>query len=136
MAEAHTGACLCGAVRIRTTGELRGVGYCHCSMCRKQTGHVFAATNIPDADLEVTGEESVAWFESSERARRGFCRTCGSALFWKMRDSDRIAVLAGLFDAPTGLKQAGHIFVAEKGDYYDITDGLPQEPGSGLGVIT
>ncbi len=132
----QTGSCLCGAVRIRTTGDLRGVVYCHCAQCRKQTGHFFAATNLAEADLEVTGEDNVAWYESSHVARRGFCRTCGSALFWKLKGTDRIAVLAGLFDAPTGLKQAGHIFVAEKGDYYEITDGLRQEQGSGAGTIT
>ena len=34
----------------------------------------------------------------------------------------------GALDTPTGTQLAIHIFVAEKGDYYDITDGLPQNP--------
>jgi hypothetical protein len=32
----------------------------------------------------------------------------------------------GAFDDPTGATLAVHIFVAEKGDYYEIADGLPQ----------
>ena len=32
----------------------------------------------------------------------------------------------GVFDDPTGTSLCMHIFVSEKGDYYDIADGLPQ----------
>ncbi len=30
--------------------------------------------------------------------------------------------------APTGLRTAAHIFVADRGDYYEITDDLPRFP--------
>jgi hypothetical protein len=126
MSEIHTGSCLCGAVRLRTTARLRGVVYCHCSQCRKQSGHHYAATNVPDANLEVSGADKVTWYAASDFARRGFCRTCGSALFWKHNDLNYTSVMAGLFDSPTGLHGQNHIFVADKGDYYEIEDGLPQ----------
>jgi hypothetical protein len=126
MTNIHTGSCLCGAVRLTTTGNLRGVVYCHCSQCRKQTGHYFAATNVSNADLTIDGGENITWFRSSDFAERGFCRTCGSALFWKPRDGDDISVLAGLFDKPTGLKGECHIFLADKGDYYSVGDDLPK----------
>ncbi|MET0942271.1 MAG: GFA family protein [Mesorhizobium sp.] len=126
MTNIHTGSCLCGAVRLTTTGNLRGVVYCHCSQCRKQTGHYFAATNVSNADLTIDGGENITWFRSSDFAERGFCRTCGSALFWKPRDGDYISVLAGLFDKPTGLKGECHIFLADKGDYYSVGDDLPK----------
>ncbi|MEM8803579.1 MAG: GFA family protein, partial [Pseudomonadota bacterium] len=32
-------------------------------------------------------------------------------------------------DAPTGLAVAGHIFCADKGDYYEINDAVPQADG-------
>lgn len=126
MAEVHTGACLCGAVRLRTTGRLRGVVYCHCSQCRKQTGHYYAATDVTDDRLEVTGADNITWYAASDFAKRGFCRTCGSALFWKRNGSEVTSIMAGLFDSPSGLKAESHIFVADKGDYYAITDDLPQ----------
>jgi hypothetical protein len=126
MAEIHTGSCNCGAVSFRTTGKLRDVVYCHCSQCRKQTGHFYAATNVTDAALEVEGEDNITWFQSSDFARRGFCRTCGSALFWKLEGAAYTSVMAGLFDHPTGLSGACHIFVADKGDFYEIADGLPR----------
>lgn len=128
--ENHLGACLCGAVRFRTRGPLRGVVYCHCSQCRKQTGHYYAATNVSDDRLAIDGGEDLTWYAASPDARRGFCRVCGSALFWKRNGSDVTSVLAGAFDAPTGLAGAVHIFVADKGDYYRIDDGLPQFQGS------
>ncbi len=40
-----------------------------------------------------------------------------------------LAISAGSLDAPTGVVLEKHIFVAEKGDYYPIADGLPQKPG-------
>ncbi|MCB1383685.1 MAG: GFA family protein [Notoacmeibacter sp.] len=127
--DVSTGSCLCGAVRFRTRGTLRGVIYCHCSQCRKQSGHFYAATSIADAGLTVEGAEGVTWYAASDHAKRGFCRTCGSALFWKEGGSDRTSILAGAFDAPSGLHGQVHIFTADKGDYYDIDDGLPQDKG-------
>lgn len=126
MGDQHSGSCLCGAVRFRTTGALRGVIYCHCTQCRKQSGHHYASTNVADDQLTVDGGENVAWYQSSGDAKRGFCRTCGSVLFWKHRELDYTSINAGAFETPSGLNGAMHIFVADKGDYYSIDDGLPQ----------
>lgn len=126
MKDEHSGACLCGAVRFTTRGRLRGIVYCHCTQCRKQTGHFYAATNVADERLTVTGAEKLTWFHASGDARRGFCSVCGSALFWKLEDSNVTSVLAGAFDKPTGLVGEAHIFVLHKGDYYKIDDGLPR----------
>ena len=88
-----------------------------------------ASTDVPRARLTVHGEDKVSWFCSSEKVRRGFCSVCGSSLFFDPLDRakhDWIGVAMGAFDAPTGTGLKIHIFVAEKGDYYDIADGLPQ----------
>jgi len=66
---------------------------------------------------------------SSAKVRRGFCVECGSFLFWDPRGHDFIAVAMGAFDLPTQSRLHAHIFVAEKGDYYAIADGVPQRPG-------
>jgi len=105
---------------------LRGVVYCHCSQCRRQTGHVVAATASRDADMDIEGADSLAWYGASSVAKRGFCRNCGSMLFWKHADLDTTSIMAGSFDRPTGLSGQSHIFVGDKGDYYSIDDGLPQ----------
>lgn len=126
MTETHSGSCLCGAVRFTASGPLGGVIYCHCSQCRKQTGHFFAGTNVPTDSLVVTGADRVVWYRSSPEARRGFCGSCGSTLFWQADGYPYTSILAGAFDGATGLVAVRHDFVANKGDYYQITDHLPQ----------
>jgi hypothetical protein len=96
--------------------------------CRKQSGHYFASTNVPRAMLVITGQEKVSWYKASTKVRRGFCSICGSFLFWDPKDTDWIAIAMGAFDTPTSTHLEKHIFVAEKGDYYEITDELPQSP--------
>ena len=122
----HTGSCLCGAVKFRVEGELKPPDACHCSQCRKVSGHYWASTDVPRSALAVEGEFNVAWYRSSEKAQRGFCSTCGATLFWDPIQKDTIGISMGAFDTPTGTKLASHIFVADKGDYYEIRDGLPQ----------
>lgn len=126
MDETHSGSCLCGQVRYTVTGPLGPVIYCHCGQCRKQTGHFHAGTNVADGALQVAGAEHVSWYQSSPEARRGFCRHCGSTLFWKAAAVPYISVLAGSLDGETGVQGARHDYVAFKGDYYRIEDGLPQ----------
>ncbi len=125
----HRGSCLCGAVSFEADGELPPPDACHCSQCRKHSGHFFASTDVPRASLTIHGVDNVRWFRSSEKVRRGFCSTCGSSLFFDPIDQVKnawIGVAMGAFDTPTDTKLGIHIFVAEKGDYYDIADGLPQ----------
>ena len=129
MSDPKKGSCLCGRVSFVVTGNLGAADACHCVQCRKQSGHYFASTNVPRAALAVTGEEHVSWYQSSAKVRRGFCSSCGSTLFWDPPAMDWIGVAMGAFDAPTSAHLDRHIFVAEKGDYYEIADGLPQKPG-------
>ena len=124
----HKGRCLCGAVSLEVTGDLAPPDACHCTQCRRQSGHVWASTDVLREALTISGAEHVSWFRSSEKVRRGFCAKCGSVLFWDPIGRDRIAVAMGAFDAPTGIRLKEHIFVADKGDYYEIGDGLPQRP--------
>ena len=122
----HRGSCLCGAVTFEVEGDLPPPDACHCTQCRRQSGHYFVSTDVKRAALTVHGEERVTWFRSSPKVRRGFCATCGSLLFWDPPEKDWIGVAMGAFEAPTGTRLRIHIHVADKGDYYDITDGLPQ----------
>ncbi|MGB7242099.1 MAG: GFA family protein [Sulfitobacter sp.] len=119
------GSCLCGAVQFAASGTAKDPAACHCSQCRKQSGHYWAAVNVPMRGFKYTGE--VRWFAASDAAKRGFCPTCGSFLFWKGHDEDEMGVALGALDGPTGLTLDRHIFTADKGDYYQITDNVRQE---------
>ena len=129
-AEPVRGSCLCGAVTLEIARFDDVLRYCHCTQCRKQSGHHYAAVRVRLADLEVRGDDAVRWYAASDEAERGFCATCGSALFWRRRGAGSLSVLAGCLDGPTGLAGAEHIFVADKGDYYALDDGLPQHARS------
>ena len=123
-----TGRCNCGAVTFAATGPFQPAVACHCRSCRRQSGHYLAATEVRQANLDVSGETAITWYAATPKARRGFCATCGGHLFWHENGADKISIYTGCLDEPTGLALARHIFVAEKGDYYDIADGLPQKP--------
>jgi hypothetical protein len=123
----HTGGCLCGGVRYRVRGELRGVIACHCSQCRRTSGHYAAMTSAPSANIELTNSERLVWYKSSDTAERGFCGTCGGNVFWKLAGRDAISITAGTLDTPTHLTMVEHIFVADKSDYYALEDDLPKQ---------
>jgi len=124
--DVHSGGCLCGRVRYAVHGALRDVVACHCSQCRRTSGHFAAMTSAPSAAIVLTAKESLAWYKSSEIAERGFCRDCGSNLFWREFGSDTTSITGGTLDAAAGLKIERHIFVRDKAEYYTITDGAPQ----------
>lgn len=127
----RTGGCLCGAVTYRVNGPMRPVVGCHCSQCRRTSGHHVAATAAARADVTVRGV--VTWFVSSPQARRGFCGICGSNLFWDATGT-HLSIFAGTLDAPTGLKLVGHIHCEDRGDYYNLADGLPAVAGADTGM--
>ena len=126
------GKCLCGAVRLEVSRELEHAPQaCHCSQCRKQTGHFLVGVNVRRSDLQIQGSDKITWYQSSDKVQRGFCSVCGSTLFWNpnIEGYEYIAIAMGLFDSPTGARIAKHTFVGDKGDYYEITDDAPQSEG-------
>lgn len=118
------GSCLCEAVTFAVEGRIWGASLCHCGQCRKMSGHVWSSAVTLRDSLSVEGD--VTWYESSDTARRGFCAVCGSSLFWSHRDESSISFALGALDETAGLTLEKHIFVSDKGDYYEIGDDLPQ----------
>ena len=131
----HSGGCLCGAVRYEIRGPLRDVINCHCSMCQRLHGAFGAHSKARKANIAILEDKGLAWYATSERARRGFCRQCGSNLFWEPAGQDATGIVAGTLDQPTGLETMGHIFTAEKPDFYDLSDDLPKFDGSSDGAL-
>ncbi|MEC7206291.1 MAG: GFA family protein, partial [Pseudomonadota bacterium] len=119
-------SCECQGVVFELIGELRDVVFCHCSQCRKTSGHYWAATQVSKGNLNLIKATSLSWYDSSDNARRGFCSLCGSSMFYERKGIDKISVSAGSLEIPTSLDRMRHIYVASKGDYYDISDDLPQ----------
>lgn len=122
-----TGSCLCGGVTFALDEPLRNSVACHCIQCRKTSGHYVSATQVPPGQLHITKDDTLTWYPSSPEAERGFCNRCGSSLFWRHEaDNGAVSVMSGTLDGSTGIDTEKHIFTAFKGDYYELTDGLPQ----------
>jgi hypothetical protein len=108
---------------------MRDVVACHCTQCRRTSGHYSAYTSTAVTDLEVTQSDGLRWYRSSESAERGFCERCGSNLFWRpFSEPLRISIAAGTLMGKTGLRISRHIFTADQGDYYHLNADEPQCP--------
>jgi len=124
------GRCLCGAVSFTVSGPLRDVVVCHCGQCQRNHGGPGNYTSAAWSDIALSGEDRLRWFQSSAKARRGFCAECGSSLFWEPAGEARVSINVGTLEGPTGLKTVRRIYVAEKPDWDEVYDGLETLPGS------
>jgi len=121
-----TGSCLCGANAFELDGKAGPVTSCHCTQCRKYSGHHSASIEVEPEQLRWVQQGHIKEFQHPSGARRVFCARCGTKLWFEGADG-WYSLEAGILDAPTGGQMAEHIFVADKGDYYEIADGLPQK---------
>lgn len=114
------GSCLCGKITLKADVEKFSVGACHCSKCRKWTGGVLFAVDAVNIDIQ--GEEFLGVYPSSEWGERGFCKNCGSNLFFRMRESGQTILTAGCIDKPIDLVFDHQIFIEEKPSYYEFAN--------------
>ncbi len=112
------GSCLCGAVAFEVDAPLRPVIACHCTQCRKTSGHFWAASSVPEAAFRLTRDDGLQWYRSSDIAERGFCGQCGASLFWHPFGQGTMHFAPGALDGPTGLKVAEEWYLEDAGDYY------------------
>ena len=120
-----TGRCECGAVTFEVAEMRDSVTFCHCSQCRRVSGHYWASTRAEVADVTFINDAGLSWYASSDAARRGFCKTCGATLFYQPTGAAHLGISAGALDLPTGMHPGKHIFTADCGDYYTIPDDAP-----------
>lgn len=137
MANQHipvTGGCLCGAVRYESKEPPTEGYYCHCTMCRKHYGGLFAAAvRIPGVALEFTKSQP-KYYRSSAWAKRGFCSDCGSPVAFFFEGDPDAWISVGSLDHPedwpmtkhASWGQSIHVFIDTKIPWYEISDGLPQ----------
>jgi hypothetical protein len=128
MADVHelAGGCQCGAVRFTARLESLDAYFCHCRMCQRAFGNVFATyVNLPKADVSWNGAPS--YFASSKIARRGFCAKCGTPLTFEYHESARMDLAAGAFDDPTRFKPVMQVGVESRIASFMHADGLPEK---------
>ena len=120
-----SGMCLCETITYEVTGEARDVVNCHCSRCRRHTGHFMAATSARVDEVVISGD-TLAWYEAAPGVEYGFCGNCGSTLFWRAaRRPDLISIAAGTLTPPTGLRTAVAIYRDYASDYHIFDETIP-----------
>ncbi len=120
------GGCQCGKVQYRITGELGAAGMCHCRMCQRAVGNVFAPL-VTASGVEWQG--TPATWASSDIAERGFCAECGTPLF--LRDfgwaTGKYEIMIATLDDPNIAPPRHHTGIESMVDWLHFADGLPQK---------
>ncbi len=111
-----SGQCMCGAVRYEAEDVEPEVGVCHCIMCQRWAGGPFITTSAEKVTFQ--GEEHLTRYRSSDWAERGFCKICGSNLFYRLLKLDSHELCIGSFDDKQGFSLKSEIFVDRKPGAY------------------
>ncbi len=117
----HRGTCLCGAVRVLARTKNDNIGACHCTMCRKWGGGPLFAVEC-ESEVDFNGAEHISTFRSSEWAERGFCRECGTHLFYRLKEEGHYAIPVGLFDDGEQWTFTEQIFIDRKPAFYSFAE--------------
>ncbi|MBM4218187.1 MAG: GFA family protein [Gammaproteobacteria bacterium] len=121
------GSCLCGTAQFEA-GPFDAMEHCHCSMCRRHHGAMFATflAGKPDAFRWISGEDRVVTYQSSANGLRPFCRICGSVVPVVLPHLGMSFVPAGNLEGDPGLRPQFHMFAGSVAAWFPITDALPQ----------
>lgn len=125
----YTGSCLCGKVAFLLGPETGETVHCHCTMCQRAHGAAFVTwVCVKDKDFSLQqGEEALRWYRSSPEAQRGFCRHCGSSMFFRSQrwPGETHVVIACLNEQEPFTPEA-HVFYSTHVDWVECKDDLPR----------
>ncbi len=111
---------MCGAVGIKGTAKEPKVAACHCDMCRRWSSGPYFEVSCENVTFE--GESNISTIRSSDWAERGFCKKCGSNLFYHIIDSDAFQIAAGILDEQSDLRLSLQVFIDKKPPFYTLAD--------------
>lgn len=114
------GKCLCGCVEVEVKEAMDELGVCHCSSCRSWGAGPFLGLEC-GTDVSFKGEENISIYNSSDWAERGFCKKCGSNLFYRFKENKKMIFSSEIF-SDLKLKMDHQIFTDEKPDYYNFSE--------------
>ena len=121
------GACQCGAVRYTARAKSHDAYYCHCSMCQRAFGNIFAAFfNVKKAGVRWEARPP-AYYASSKIARRGFCDRCGTPLTFEYLESENMDLSVGSLEHPERMRPVMHVGVESRLASFHKPDGLPEK---------
>lgn len=125
------GQCVCGAVSFVTNTMSTSVGACHCKMCRQWGGGPFMEVDC-GTDVSFTGKENISIFNSSDWAERGFCKNCGTHLFYRLKEMNLHIIPVGIFDDDIEFVFEKQVFIEERPHYYQFANKTEEMTGDEL----
>lgn len=116
-----SGSCQCGKITFELWDFSPEYSVCHCTECRKWTGGFYACIAAKKGHYKISGSQHITWYLKNPKSEQGFCKNCGSAIFWRKNpDADYLDFAIGMLDNPDQLTAKHHIFCKYKADFYDI----------------
>ncbi|MCW8108892.1 GFA family protein [Alteromonas ponticola] len=125
----HQAKCLCESVTLSIAESISELHVCHCSMCRQWGGGPMIVASC-GTDVTFEGKQNIERYHSSEWAERGFCKRCGTHLFYHYLESGNYFVPAGLMKLPESVHMASQIFIDEKPHYYEFSNATTNMTGA------
>ncbi|MBY0564441.1 MAG: GFA family protein [Hyphomonadaceae bacterium] len=123
-----TGGCQCGKVRYALYVPPERCHVCHCRMCQRATGGLFAALAGAPKHTFAWTEGEPAVFASSNLATRGFCRDCGTPLSFSYNRPDaHFYVTIGSLDDPSAAPIERQFGIESKIPWVQFRDDTPSE---------
>jgi hypothetical protein len=126
------GNCLCGAVEFSAGLPSKWCAHCHCSMCRKHHGAGYVTWVGFDQDQVrfLRGADCLGWYISSAGAQRGFCRQCGSSMFFRSeRWAGELHIVLGCINGAIDRQPEANVFFDNHVDWMPIDESLKKVDG-------
>ena len=116
-----TGQCLCSATQFEVELPNHHVHSCHCSMCRRQSSGVIMTIDVVPESLKFTQQDQLGVYDSSAWGERGFCKNCGTILFWRSKDQSFCTInVFALQQLPQDLDFNLEVYIDHKPDFYSF----------------
>ncbi len=125
--EGQSGGCQCGRVRFRIDGPLGRASICHCRMCQKAFGSFFGPLVSASNDRFAWTRGEPAWFQSSNKVRRGFCHHCGTPLAYDW-GGPALELAIGAFDNPEAVPPTMQTGLGHRLSWFSRLADLPTRP--------
>ena len=120
------GGCLCGAVKYKVNKMNFKAYHCHCSICQRASGGIFSTYINLHRDEVIWVKGGPSYYNSSSKAKRGFCNSCGSSICYESLGSNKIDICVGSINEKSKLKLVGHNGIESRLTNFAYEDELPK----------
>jgi hypothetical protein len=121
------GECLCGNVKFEVQPPVKWCSNCHCTRCQRSHGAGFVTWFgvYKDKFKLIAGDTYLKWYDSSKRSKYGFCKNCGSSMFFKSSKwKDEIHMTLANVYKDIGVRPTDNLYFDTHVDWLTFDDGL------------